>query len=251
MEASFRDGVERERPYDSRWTPGSDELITLPASDEVTAINARVNAGILALEEIDGAAFESERIRALAAVRGDAAHSRLLLQSFSLSQRLSRKMALISNNNIFDKIDTSAFTLSNHLDSIVENGLIKFKLYNTAKRIFDLSSHYREATDAEIRLFTQSEVLSGDADYLISVSTQPLRKLISSVQSSGVLARETAESIRRKAAGLVPVEVRDAKVVLPRSKSELKDLLAFLDHKIYRSPVDDDPYGTNSHRRRA
>lgn len=178
LEMGFRDGVERERPYDSRWTPEADEIIILPINDEVNEIQDRIGGGVLALEEVDGAAFENERIRALAALRGDAVGNALLLQSFSLSQRLARKMAFISHNNTFNKIDTSAFTLSNHLDIIVEGGLVKFKNYNVAKRIFDLSSHYREATDEEIKSFAQSAVLAADADHLINLATQPLRKLI-------------------------------------------------------------------------
>lgn len=246
LEIGFRDGVEVEKAYDSRWTPGVEEVITLPISPEVDAVFARLDGGVLGLDVLDGGAFEAERIRALAVQQG----GKLLLQAFNLSQRLSQKMAFIATGNTFDKIDTSAFTLSNKLDIIVEAGLVKFKNYNIAKRIFDLSAHYREATDAEIRQFSQHSLLKVDADALIELSTQPLRKLISSVQASGVLERESAQSISHKAAGLVAVTIQDERIVLPMVRRELRDLMAFLDHKIYRSPVDDDPYETNSHRRR-
>jgi hypothetical protein len=246
LEIGFRDGVEIERAYDSRWTPGAEEVITLPINSEAADLLSRLDGGVLGLEEINGDAFDGERIRALAVQQT----GKLLLQVFGLSQRLSKKMAFIANSNTFDKIDRSAFMLSNHIDVIVESGLIKFKNFNTAKRIFDLSSHYKEATDSEIRSFSQSPILQVDADALVALATQPMRKLISSVQSSGILERESAESISRKAAGLVPVEVQGSKIVLPMTRRELKDLMAFLDHKIYRSPVDDDPYETNSHRRR-
>lgn len=250
LELSFRDGVEIERAYDSRWSPGPDEIITLQSNPEVDAILARLEGGVLALEELNSNEFEAERIRAILVQLEENGVKRLLIQSFSLSQRLSRKMALISNGNTFDKIDTSSFVLTNQLDIIVEFGLIKFKKYNVAKRIFDLSAHYKEATDAEIRLFAQNDKLTIDPELLIQLATQPLRKMISSVQASGVLDREDANSIRRKAAGLVPVVVENNRVVVPLTRAGLKDLMAFLDHKIYKSPVDEDSYETNSHRRR-
>lgn len=250
LELAFRDGIEFEKAYDSRWSPGPDEITTLPTNPEVDAIQDRLSGGVLALNELDSAAFEVERIRALVVQQEVANAKRLLVQSFSLSQRLTRKMAFISNGNTLDKIDASSFVLTNQLDVIVEEGLIKFKKYNLAKRIFDLSAHYREATDAEIRLFAKSDKLAVDADALIQLAAQPLRKLISSVQASGVLDREDAESIRRKAAGLVPIAIQDDRIVVPLTRPELKDLMAFLDHKIYKSPVDDESYETNSHRRR-
>jgi hypothetical protein len=250
LEAQFRNGVEVERQYDSRWTPGPDELATIQQGAEVTAILARIAGGVLALPEIDGAHFDNEQIRALAVHRQNGGNHELLLQAFSSAQRLSRKFAVISNGNTFDKLEQSAFTLTNQIDVLVENDQIKFRSFHTAKKIFDLANYYREATDGEIREFSQHANLQVDADMLIELATQPIRKLISSVLSSGVLDRETAESIRAKAEGLVPVNIENDKVVLPLTRKEFKDLISFLDHKIYRSPVDNDPYETNSHRRR-
>ena len=250
LEFKFREGIEVERTYDSRWSPGVEELATLPINAEATAISTKINSGILALEEIDGGSFEQMRIRALAVQQETGGNNRLLIQAFAASQRLSRKMAFISSANTFDRIDTAAFTLSTNIDVVIEAGLIKFKSYHIAKRVLDLSVHYKEATDADIRAFAQHPLIQVEADALIGIASQPLRKLISSVQSSGVLDNEDADTLSAKANGLVPLNVEEGKVVVPLNKAELRDLMAFLDHKIYRSPVDDDPYETNSHRKR-
>lgn len=250
LEGVFRDGVETERRYESRWTPDASELATLPLTDEVSAILGRVGAGVLALDEISGSDFSSEQIRALAVIRGAGAGQSLVLQAFTATQNLSRRFALISSNNTFDRVEQEAFTLSNKVDVIVEGGSIKFKTFFNAKRVFDLSSYYKEATDHDVRLFASNPVLKVDAESLLAVSSQPIRKLISSVQSSGVLERESAASISDKARGLVAITVENDKIIVPLTRPELRDLMSFLDHKIYRSPVDEDSYETNSHRRR-
>jgi hypothetical protein len=116
LEMQFRDGVERELPYDSRWTPGVDELATLQETAEAAQILAHIRAGVLTLPEFDVANFESQQIRALAVLRAAPAGDRVLFQAFSAAQRLSRRFTLLLNGNTFDRLDRPAFSLTHQID---------------------------------------------------------------------------------------------------------------------------------------
>jgi hypothetical protein len=126
--------------------------------------------------------------------------------------------------------------------------VLKFKKFNVAKRIFDLSANYKEASDNEVRQFCALRMIEADADQVIALSTAPIRKLISSVQNSGVLNNFPPAEIARKAAPLMNVTVNNGRIILPATKAEIRNLLTFLDHGIYRSPVDDTAYMANSRR---
>lgn len=248
LEMQFREGVDQELAYDSRWNPGVDELATLQETSEARSILGEIRAGVLALQELDVVNFESQQIRALAVAQADSHGDRVLFQAFSAVQRLTRRFALLLNGNTFDRLEQPAFTLTNQIDVIAESGILKFKKFNVAKRIFDLSESYKEASDNEIRQFCATPGLEVDANVIIGIATAPIRKLISSVQNSGVLNNYTPSQIQSKSSGIIDMDISNGRIVLPTSKNDIKNVLTFLDHGIYRSPMDDSAYMANSRR---
>ena len=132
---------------------------------------------------------------------------------------------------------------------ILEGGFVKFKSYNMAKRIMDLSSAYKEATDQDILELFQHENVSGDAQAIVETANPTLRKLIASIKDSTVFDDNTADQLRAKAQAVnFDLPIDDGRVVLPNDKKELRKVLTFLDHGVYLSPVDQTRYITNSRR---
>jgi hypothetical protein len=249
LEGGFREGVADEVDFDGRWKPDRDQLLRVPVTDEVLAIIAELQPDALALDSITPDGFENEEIRALLVKRSTGQRSRLILQAFSAQQRLSRRFALTQSGNVFNRLSDVTFSLDSKVHVIVEGGLIKFHTFNMAKRIFDLSQIYQEATDRDIEELCGMRRVSGDAEAIIAAANPTLRKLISSVKSSTVFRYYTANQISEKAASVnIEIPVRSHRVVLPTERADLRKVFTFLDHGVYMSPVSNQRYIANSRR---
>jgi len=249
LEAGFREGINEEIDFDGRWKPDRDQLLRLPVTAEATAIIDELAHAPLALNPINAADFDDEDIRALVVKRGVGANTRILLQAFSNQQRLSRKFALTQRGNVFNRLTESTFSIDSQIHIIIENGRIKFKTFNMAKRILDLTAVYEEATDRDIEELCNLGRVSANAADIINISNPTIRKLITAVKNSGVFQDYTANAIRNKAHSVnLEITVRNHGVVLPTDRAELKKLLTFLDHGVYMSPVSSERYIANSRR---
>jgi len=249
LEEAFREGVNQEIDFDGRWKPDRDQLMRLPVTPEAQAIVAALNQDVLAIEALEAANFENEQIRALIVKETTSQNSRLLIQAFSNLQRLSRRFAVTLHGNVFNRLTQPTFTIDAKIHIIIEGGSIKFKAYNMAKRVLDLTSAYREATDQDIQELCALPRVTGDAEKIIAAANPTLRKLISSVKDSSVFEDNTANQIRTKAAAVnLDIPVQNHRIVLPSDKAELRKVLTFLDHGVYLSPVSQQRYITNSRR---
>jgi len=137
------------------------------------------------------------------------------------------------------------------IDAIIEAGLIRFKTFGVLKQIFDMFEVYREATNQDIRDFSELENIQiEDVDALCASANRTARKLIFSVSRSGILQQKTTAEIRDSAAAMeIPVEIENDKLVIPTAGPELTRVLKFLDHSIYRSPLTNERWLANSRRR--
>ena len=249
VEIGFREGVDQEIDFDGRWKPDRDQIMRLPLTPEVEEIVAAMNVDALAIEVMPAGTFEDEYIRGLVVKATDGPHSRLLIQAFSNLQRLSKRFAVTLHGDVFNRLTAPTFAIDSQIHLIVEGGFIKFKSLNMAKRVIDLSSAYREATDQDIRRLCELPIVTGDADAIIANANSTLRKLISSVKDSAVFNENSAGDLFTKAQAVnLVMNVADEKLILPADKSELRKVLTFLDHGVYLSPVSQERYITNSRR---
>ena len=250
IEDSFRSDIVEEIDFDGRWRPDKDQVLRLPVTDEASQIAASLMPGALALDSVSPEQFEDEQIRAIFVRRELGAHSRLVLQAFSAQQRLSRKFAPIQHGQSFNRLESTAFSIDSQIHVLVEQGQIKFKSYNMAKRIFDLSQAFEEATDNDIQELCNMATVSADVEAIIAVANSSIRKLITIVRQSGVLGQLSPEDIQGKAAAVgLNLNLDNGRLALPSDRPSLKQALTFLDHGLYRSPVSDERYITNSRRK--
>jgi hypothetical protein len=126
----------------------------------------------------------------------------------------------------------------------------KYKKFGVLKQIFDLTEIYREATDQDIRDFSNLDKIdAGDVDSLCATANKTARKLIFSISRSGILEQKTAAEIQNLARSVdLNITVENDKMILPRG-TDLTRVLKFLDHSIYLSPLTNDRWIANSRRR--
>jgi hypothetical protein len=249
-EDAFRQNIDEVVPFSHGWKADDDEVLFIPANDQVNAIIAAVAGGALALQAVDPLEFESQSIRALVFSPDDNG-SKLLVQYFSSTQQLSRRtFSLVFDGDTFTRLSGPAFSIGSKIDIIIENNQVKFKNFNITKRVFDLFGTYVEASDDQIEQFAQEEgVHIADVEAFKAINNQTTRKLLSAVASSGILNQVDVQGICDRAGGIgVDIQVDSGRIVFPMDRAGLKLLLRFLDHGVYQSPLIEQRFMANSKR---
>ena len=178
QEQSFFDGVDEEIPFDGRWKPDANELLTLEATEEAETFRETLAGNATAVEAIETGKFAVAGIKALytGEVTGDA--GRVLVQSFTLGQVLSKKFALYPAGNAFRRLESEAFSLASKLAFVIEGGQIKFKSYQVLQSVLDVREAYREATEAEVQSFVgHSRLAAPEMEKFLELADRPVRRI--------------------------------------------------------------------------
>lgn len=248
QEVEFRAGRTSEVAFDGDWAPDDDELLTLEVPPEVANVVRASTGNALSLPTIDVSNFEAENIRALFIVEEASGKSRLLVQRFTSMQELNRKRALLLHNNSFRELSEPAFTIGVSLCCVIEDDLIKFDSFSNLRSIFNLTTPYQQATDADIdEIARHSSIDIQDLPTFKSEASQTLRKLVHKVLASGVLDAHSPQDIKRKAAAAgLNLQLRGGVLQVPADKTLARHLFRFLDDGLYEAALSRKRYVTNS-----
>jgi hypothetical protein len=165
---------------------------------------------------------------------------RIFFQNFDSSRVLVPGRGLnlfaIADASTFKELDAPVVLLNSSLAAIWENGTLMFKNFNNAKKIFDLTSHFTEATDEQIGEFISHSLITSEGkDKLAKTCTVWSRKKIALILRSKVLDTMTSDSVRAASKVLgYEVPMDGEKIKLPTDKKALKELLQFLDEDLYK-----------------
>jgi hypothetical protein len=194
----------------------------------------------LTLNTIAAGDFVNQNIKGLFLGIGDGPAGRILIQTFTAQQLLSRsRLALIFEGDTFRQVTEPSFTLDSKLVAIAENGRLRFKSFHLLKRIFSLDEVYRVATDQQIETFCGHSSLNvADLEAFKGLADQIIRKLVHAVETSNVLNQCTVADIQTKADDLgVELNLSNGRIVMPTERQQVKELLRFLDDAIYEGPI--------------
>lgn len=161
----------------------------------------------------------------------------------------NRGISLFYNQNTYSRVDTRGISINGKLTAIYTQNQLYFQSYFNTKKIFDLNNYYEEATAEDIDNFIGSEILDFSPienfeEYLNSTS----RKKIKSIQMSGILNNHTVPDIIQKA-GNFSINLsanEEGKLIMPSDKSELRNLLRFLDEDYFETSITGTKCMTNS-----
>lgn len=250
QETSFRNGITEEVDFNGAWNPESNELLTIDVPQEAEIFEETINANATSIQDIDTSNFGEEGIKALFTGSIVDGNTKVIVQKFTSQQMLERKFSLLHDGNAFRKLTEPAFTLDTALTCIIEGGKIKFKSQHKLRSIIDMQDIYREATEQEVKGFSAHESLSvANVDSFLEQADQVTRKLISAITRSGNLDKYGVDAIKAAAASVgVEVTVVNEKIVMPKTRADIKNLLRFLDDSLYEAALTGQKYITNSKR---
>jgi len=175
----------------------------------------------------------------------------LIFQSMDNRKFIKPKSFLFYSNNTFSYEDKKGIKIDDNIDCIIElnsNSLL-FTSFHNASKIFDLTDNYREATEEEIDRFSNYGIFTGELNREYLTST--MRKKIFLIGRNNILQKvqQNFQRVKEYAEQLGIDCFRDNLIEFPQDKEKMKLLINFLNEDLYKSPISNEIYESNSKRR--
>lgn len=194
-----------------------------------------------------------DSIRGVAAfARNDQDEELILFQNFSRSHVIRPGRFLFLKNDTYQSAERPGLTLEGKLSAVylaTENKLL-FHNFRTTNTFLPLTDFYEDASEQEIREVLSHDRLSAENPDALSVgASQWFRKRFALLRDSKILDTYSAKQIQAHSKGYeVEIRVKNNKIVFPSDKGEAKRLLQFLNEELFRGPITETLYETNSKR---
>jgi hypothetical protein len=252
MEERFYEGIDDYIAFDGAYTPDPNQLMQMPLTDEMASIVGQMDAGAIGRDQYNPEELGPEQIRALFWHYQHDGYQRVIVQNFTRAQAVSRRGKLISwsDGDTFKRLEEPSILIGDKIDGVIWAGRFQFSNFNAAKQIFDLSAVYREATDAEVGEFVSLPSLEVANDEVFKAKLNATqRRLIFAVHRANTFDTLTVEEIAERAAGAeLDLRIVEGRLSLPMGRS-LTHILRFLDNGVYKSPINNETYISNSHKK--
>ncbi len=238
--------------FDGRYKPESSEILVIEDYNIKSEIKDAIKSPI-AEDTLDNVTLDVPNLKAVFIGNTIEAELVIVMQLIQKSQHLtSEGFKLFQRGGTFESIGESGFTLTNRIDAAYVGSSLIFSSYYLARQIFDLGEYYRSATDHDIDEFiNDAKIEVEDGESFAENTDSWVRRKIALIKDSKVMEINTVSSICEIAGEYnvsIPIKQVDGikKIVMPKDKKELKEVLKFLDEDIYKGPLTNKTYETNS-----
>ncbi|MBU1425219.1 MAG: DUF4868 domain-containing protein [Gammaproteobacteria bacterium] len=249
---SFAGNVQ-EVDFDAGYNPEDHERFALHGYELPVWLENENSQTVAMLDPISQHEDVIESIKGIVAfARDDDGEELMLFQNFSRTHVIRPGRFLFLQNNTYETAQRPGLALDGKLSAVYSMTTRKllFQNFRTTNTFLPLSEFYEEATENEIREVLSHDLLEPeDADALVTESNQWFRKRFAMLRDSGILDNYSARQIKAHANGYeIDIKVRNNKIVFPADKPAAKRLLQFLNEELYRGPITETLYETNSKR---
>lgn len=201
--------------------------------------------------------IETHRIKALFSGTWTPPTKAINFQVFDTGKLLKHGLTLIGSSNTYKKLEEPGLMLQDKLTAHYHNGTLFFSSYHNTRRILDLADYYREATDTDLDAFADTDLFAfEDKAWFKEQADSIIRSKIALMQKNKVLNEITVVDIQTVANNFnveLPEEHHinitvneDGKLVIPKDKRQLKELIRFLDEDYVTAPLTKRKCLTNS-----
>ncbi|KTF19556.1 DUF4868 domain-containing protein [Pseudoalteromonas sp. 10-33] len=252
QEAEFLNNDTQVIPFDGQYKPEHDEVLAIGGFDLPQVFKDAIDSP-MTLEPLH---FNEETNSKIVAVfcgsnDGDEGYT-VLVQLFEGTRLIKPNMMNIvfGANDEFQKLEYYGMTLDSKLIALYKDNQLHFKSYHFTRRVFDLSNHYREATNQEVlALASHQHFTAIEEEAFLLMADHVVRQTIARIQRNDVLETFSVQDLSAKANEVnFDIEVSDGEIVLPNVKKELKLVLSFLDDQMFLGPITGQTRVSNSSR---
>ncbi len=190
---------------------------------------------------------ETHRIKALFAGNWTDQQQAVSFQVFDTGKLLSKGWTLIGSGDTYKKLEEPGLVLQDKLTAYYGDGNLLFTSYHNTKRFLDLSDYYAAATDTDLDSFAENDLFEfEDQDTFKGNADSIIRKKIALLQKNNVLDDLSINDIETVANDLnqhvadehkINIATNNGKLVIPKDKKQLKELIRFLDEDYVTAPL--------------
>jgi hypothetical protein len=227
-------------PFDGSMVAEESEVHSIAAFDLPTDVSQAVSdpTSVDALDSGNPDVMDS--LRSIFAGRIANGEPHIILQSFDRRRAFAAsRFTLFAEETTFARLEKPVLTLDTRAAAVYEGGALIFRSFVEARRIFDLSKHYREATSMELHAFaTHPRIACADPAGFVETSNAWVRRKIAVLAESkllDVLDLKDVELMAKKYK--VGLSVAEGRLELPSDKKALREVLRFLDENYFTSDL--------------
>ncbi|MCY4523023.1 MAG: hypothetical protein OXC13_19895 [Caldilineaceae bacterium] len=174
----------------------------------------------------------------------------MLFQNFKPSKVIRPKRTVLLKGKTYKSAEHPGLTLDEVLSAVYQPAerILLFNSFYTVNTFLPLADFYKEASEQEIVEILDHRLFNAEnSDATAANASQWFRKRFAILRESGILEEYTANQIQLQACNHgVEICVTDDKILFPVEKVEAKRLLQFLCEELYRGPITNTLYETNS-----
>lgn len=243
----------QEINFDAGYNPEDHERFRLDAYTLPDWLRDESSQTVATLDSISQHEDVIDSIKGVVAfARNDQGEELMLFQNFSRSHVIRPGRFLFLKNDTYETAQRPGLTLDGKLSAVylrMEEKLL-FHNFRTTNTFLPLVEFYEDASENEIREVLGHDLLAPeDAETLAVEANQWFRKRFAMLKDSGILDNYTARQIKAHSKGYeIDIKIKDNKIVFPADKPAAKRLLQFLNEELYRGPITETLYETNSKR---
>lgn len=249
---SFVDDIQ-EIDFDAGYNPEDHERFKLVAYELPAWLQAENSQTVATLDSISQHEDIIDSIKGIAAfARNEQGEELILFQNFSRSHVIRPGQFLFLQNDTYETANRPGLTLDGKLSAVylkLEQKLL-FHNFRTTNTFLPLADFYEDASENEIREVLNHDLLAAeDAEALSVDANQWFRKRFAMLKDSKILDNYTAKQIKAHSKGYeIEIQIKNNKIVFPADKPAAKRLLQFLNEELFRGPITETLYETNSKR---
>lgn len=240
-------------PFDGQYKPEHDEVLAIGGFELPTMFKDAIDSPMT----LPPLHFNEETNGKIVAIfcgsKNDDNEYTVLVQLFEGTRLIKPNMMniIFGADDQFQKLEHYGMTLDSKLIALYQNNQLHFKSYHFTRRVFDLSNHYRDATNEEVlALANHVHFATVVEENFLHMADHVVRQTIARIQRNDVLGTFSVQELNVKATEInLQLEINENdEIVLPQVKKDLKIVLSFLDDQVYLGPITGQTKVSNSSR---
>ena len=250
--AEFMQDID-EIDFNSGYTPENHERFRLTNYQLPEGLSDTTSMNVQNLDTINNHQDQIISIRALVGFARDEYRNELMLfQSFSRSHVIQPGRFMFLRDGTYESDTRPVLTLDYKLSATywLDGGKLLFQNFRITNTFLPLAELYEEASEQEIRDILNHNLLAPvDSEALAKGANQWFRKRFAMLRNSGILDRYTLHQIEEHSREYqVDIRIENDKIVFPIERVAAKKLLQYLNEELFRGPITETLYETNSKR---
>jgi hypothetical protein len=239
--------------FDAGYTPEDHELCRLEGYELPDWLRDESSLTIQNLDAVSTNEHLIDSIRSIVAfARNDQGEELILFQKFSRSHVIRPGISLFLQNDTYASVQRPGLTLDAKLSALYFPAQHKLLFHNfrTTNSFLPLAEYYEEASEQDIRdVLKHARLAAEDPEALAVGANQWFCKRFALLKDSKILDKYSAKQIKKHSKDYeVDVHLKGNKIVFPADKAAAKRLLQFLNEELFRGPITETLYETNSKR---